>query len=392
MPKGQVFSLADGQSVLRTATTRNEVPDAYILNPNDGVIYVKLNSGAALTDYDYKIPSQSFAGLPGPWVSIGFYYVDQGGARAPGEISLYEGVADRRAVIPYFNAIGRAVPVGAASAMDIQQGNIPSNPPGGFTRLWSDISGKVYRLLTGGDNKELAQLGNDGKLPVENLPMIPAGNLPPMPYVNETGDTMTGALNVDSTISASGSLSGNGWQGDAPALYANGRLGAVDSNDFNTGHVSIQSQDGQPARIGFHTHGVIGHSLYQRNDHTRPFNVISNAAYITELITDIGQQTLTNKRMVFTYYVEPYNNYQCPAWSAFYIINQPGWAIYLPAYGSGAAGEILFIKNWSGGDTYVNAPGGCVIGQIGGTTTSFRLRHGEAITILYDGGAGMMIV
>lgn len=380
MARGQVLTIPDAHALLITTESREEKASIAVLNPNDGVLYIKINGPASpqIAQWDWKLPSQSYGLFPGPWGSIGIWYADQSGARSGGEINVYDN--DNRLVVPIINAIGRAVQIGTSSAMDIQQGNIPSNPPGGFTRLWSDLSGKVYRLLTGGDNAELATKDTNGKIPIADIPVLP--------YVNETGDSMSGDLYAPNIL-GSGSISGNTAQGDYTAFAANGRLGAVSAADYNGGHVSIQAQDGTAGRISFHMHGIIGHTLYQTNTHDRPFRVISNAGTDVELLTDIGTQTLSNKNIKWRYEVN--TNGTLTQYFCFYILNVPGGVWTLPA-SSGHAGEMIICKSWMSSNGTLAAPGGSVLGTIPGGVTSLVIRPGDSYTFMSDGGAGWMVV
>jgi hypothetical protein len=102
--------------------------------------------------WDWKVPSQSYCQLPGPWESLGIYYVDQSGSGRTGEVNVYE--SDSQIAIPSFIAIGRAVEQ-AGSAVDISQGSQPANPPASTVRLWADGSGNLHYLSSSGVDKTL---------------------------------------------------------------------------------------------------------------------------------------------------------------------------------------------------------------------------------------------
>src|SRR5215471_15286181 len=70
-------------------------PSVRVLNPNDGILYIARNRDCTGTDYgswEWKIPSQSFAILPGEsagFMSVGAFYLDQSGGNRAGEITIY---------------------------------------------------------------------------------------------------------------------------------------------------------------------------------------------------------------------------------------------------------------------------------------------------------------
>lgn len=135
-------------------------PSARVLNPNDGILYVAENRdclGTGVGAWDWKIPSQSFAVLPGgvsPGMqTLGLYYLDQSGANASGDITVYPSLTD--ATDPVFVAIGRANLV-YQNVLDITQGTQPANPAIGQSRLWVDSSSVLHVLdPSGNDHVEL---------------------------------------------------------------------------------------------------------------------------------------------------------------------------------------------------------------------------------------------
>lgn len=134
---------------------------ARVLNPNDGVVYVARNRDClspAQGDWEWKIPSQSYAVLPGEqpgFSTLGLYYVDQSGGNRPGEITVYPSFTESDD--PVFVAIGRAA-LTSQTTMDIAQGNQPVAPPLGFGRLWIDGSNDLHIMSsTGVDNLVLDQ-------------------------------------------------------------------------------------------------------------------------------------------------------------------------------------------------------------------------------------------
>ena len=151
MARGQVLTIPNQTGVLVTTLSREMKASLSLLNPNDGVCYVKINgfAGNAPPNWDWKVPSQSYCQLPGPWESLGVYYLDQSGSGRQAEINVYE--LDSSISVPSFIAIGRAVQM-AGSTMDITQGNQPSNPPLGTSRLWIDANNNLQILAPDGTN------------------------------------------------------------------------------------------------------------------------------------------------------------------------------------------------------------------------------------------------
>lgn len=156
MAYGDTVVLQSGGKSQRYVPTGFQFPSLSVLNPNDGVLYVSNNravESVAYGSWDWKVPSQSYAVLPGPWLSVGMLYVDQSGAGRSGEIISYYWT--ERIKIPIFYAIGRAL-AAASTAMDITQGTVPANPPAGTDRLWADASGNLWVVLSDGSTFKLA--------------------------------------------------------------------------------------------------------------------------------------------------------------------------------------------------------------------------------------------
>lgn len=152
MSIGTVLSIASGTQQQYRVPAGYESPSITVLNPNNGTVYIARNGDAnPLTPagWDYKVPSQSYAALPGPYVTAGLYYEDASGSNAAGEIIVYD--IATKIVIPQFQAIGIAVSAGGTS-VDISQGNQPQNPPANTGRLWIDSNGHLNVLQSNGSN------------------------------------------------------------------------------------------------------------------------------------------------------------------------------------------------------------------------------------------------
>lgn len=152
MPRGQVLNIPNSTAVLTTTLSKEEKASIALLNPNDGILYVKLNGNASNTPtmWDWKVPSQSYCQLPGPWQSLGVYYQDQSGGGAPAQVNVYE--SDSDISIPSFIAIGRAIQT-AGTMMDISTGSQPQNPPANTIRLWADGSGNLHFVDSSGNDQ-----------------------------------------------------------------------------------------------------------------------------------------------------------------------------------------------------------------------------------------------
>jgi hypothetical protein len=154
MAVGQTYAIQPGTAIQYFIPSGFSAPSIGVLNPNDGIAYVSRNrqaSNSSVGGWDYKVPSQSYAVLPGLyWQSVGVFYLDQSGANTLGEITIYP--LENKTVVPVFQAIGRAVQV-AGTTVDISQGNQPQNPPANTGRLWVDNSGNLNLLLANGTNR-----------------------------------------------------------------------------------------------------------------------------------------------------------------------------------------------------------------------------------------------
>jgi len=161
MARGQVLTIQNQTSQLIETTSKDEAQSVAVLNPNDGVVYIKLNQRAGPTppEWDWKLPSQSYGLFPGPWISLGLYYLDQSGSGRNAELNVYDMVD--KLYMPQILAIGRAVQQ-SGSTVDISQGATPSNPPAGSIRLWADGSGNLHKLTSGGVDATVLDSTNYG--------------------------------------------------------------------------------------------------------------------------------------------------------------------------------------------------------------------------------------
>lgn len=205
MPRGQTVTLPSGTGQLITTLSREEMDSVAILNPNDGIAYVKLNAAAnpATPAWDWKVPSQSYAQLPGPWQSLGLWYQDQSGSNAAGQLNVYDSAT--QIDIPSFVAIGRAAQV-AGTQVDITQGTIPQNPPANTSRLWVDGSGTLHLLDSSGNDRVEIDANNIASYV---NPLIAATNLGgdlsgPIPNGRVTAHTGPVALDAGVTLTFNG--------------------------------------------------------------------------------------------------------------------------------------------------------------------------------------------
>lgn len=150
MPVGQVLQIPSGTQVQYRVPSGYEARSIAVLNPNNGTVYIARNRpavGSQVAGWDYKVPSQSYAMLPGPYIEAGVWYTDNSGSGAPGEITIYD--LTQKLAIPNFQAIGIAV-LSAGTSVDITQGAQPANPPANTSRLWVDTSNHLHILNSTG--------------------------------------------------------------------------------------------------------------------------------------------------------------------------------------------------------------------------------------------------
>jgi hypothetical protein len=166
MAIGQWRLVNSGQAIDVNIPSGNYLwPTIRVMNPNDGVLYVRQNGPITDTGYggwDYKCPAQSFGILPSEgagWQSAGLYYIDQSGTNRPGEVAMY--LSMQTVAEPTFVAVGRSL-VTQSSSVDIASGNQPANPGAGYGRLWIDTNGHLNVLQPSGTNFLVIDSNNIG--------------------------------------------------------------------------------------------------------------------------------------------------------------------------------------------------------------------------------------
>lgn len=142
---------ANAHSEILVGSGNTQYTSVRVLNPNDGVAYITRNRDCISTNsgaWDWKIPSQSYAILgPGPWQTIGVYYLDQSGSGRQGDFVVYPSFTVSEE--PFFVSIGRAIATQVTS-MDVTEGTQPANPPIGIDRIWADSNGLIHHLHSNG--------------------------------------------------------------------------------------------------------------------------------------------------------------------------------------------------------------------------------------------------
>lgn len=155
------MAIPDTVVIPNNTSSQRFIPSAFIansislLNPNDGICYVKRDGpcyGTITGQWDWKVPSQSYAYLPGPFRAVGLYYTDRSGSGLPGEITTY--ALSQKFEVPEFRAIGRAV-LSNVTSLDIGQGAPPQPPAANNVRIWADTNGDLHATLPGGASYKL---------------------------------------------------------------------------------------------------------------------------------------------------------------------------------------------------------------------------------------------
>jgi hypothetical protein len=195
-----------GSSKILTAPNGEENSSFSILNPNDGIVYATLNAGASLSTWDWKLPSQSYGIFPGPWQSVGLFYLDQSGAGRNGEITLY--TSNDKLNIPDIRSIGRALQAQQQTLDITYQTNPPTAPATGLTRLWAADTGRLHELFSNGTDYYFIDTGTalGGDL---------TGNLPAPTHAPASIFQYLGGS----------SISGNPWNNTALSAGDNGISG-----------------------------------------------------------------------------------------------------------------------------------------------------------------------
>ena len=164
MSYGTNVVIPNGQSSQNLVPTGIQFPTLAVLNPNDGVVYVSANNTTASPNpgsWDWKVPSQSYAILPGTpqWTTCAMYYLDQSGAGHSGEITYYPMYTPIQ--IPAFQSIGRALTV-IGTSLDITESTQPQNPGSGTLRLWADTTNHLHLLASDGTDATVIDTKNYG--------------------------------------------------------------------------------------------------------------------------------------------------------------------------------------------------------------------------------------
>lgn len=160
MTVGQVLRINTGTQQQYRVPSGYEAPSIAVLNPNNGTIYIARNRSATVGNaagWDFKVPSQSYALLPGPYIEAGIFYQDQSGSGAAGEVTLYD--LPQKVQIPLFQAIGIAA-LSVTTSMDVTQGVQPSNPPLSTSRLWADTNNHLHILNNAGVDYDILDENN----------------------------------------------------------------------------------------------------------------------------------------------------------------------------------------------------------------------------------------
>lgn len=376
MARGQVLTLTTGTARLIESETGGEMESVAVLNPNDGVVYLKLNgpAGPTSSQWDWKLPSQSYGLFPGPWVSLGLYYLDQSGSGRNGELNVYS--ATNKLYTPVIGAIGRAVQQ-AGSTMDISTGTIPQNPPAGSARLWVDGSGNLHLLQANGtDQQEIDS--NDPQM--QALGGVLSGTLPNPQF-------STGPIDVPALIRTTGLGNYNSGAGAGIELYYSGGAGVIQVYDRGAGAVIKQLQI------------TAGPLILQSNSGNLSLGSVGNCVINPNGVTQIYRPDLNGSIVT---HGNPFDTIYSNDWIRPLTAGQ---GIYNNANGQGVgigssgaydySGGALFltmpkiaagqITNWWGN---VQAPGGSIAS---GTPTFMPGVFGSGLTCSGFSGGRMLI-
>lgn len=133
MARGDIVTIANGATALRPLA--DAAQSLVVNNRNNGLVYVAADELPNTLFFDYIVPPNSSARLPGVFrETVGVLYQDLTGAGTAGQVELYR--SNRVVDAPEYGPLGSTSPTSFAN-VDLAQVATPSAPASGFSRLFA---------------------------------------------------------------------------------------------------------------------------------------------------------------------------------------------------------------------------------------------------------------
>ena len=133
MARGDIVTIANGATALRPLA--DAAQSLVVNNRNNGLVYVAADELPTTLFFDYIVPPNSSARLPGVFrETVGVLYQDLTGAGTAGQVELYR--SNRVVDAPEYGPLGSTSPTSFAN-VDLAQVATPSAPATGFSRLFA---------------------------------------------------------------------------------------------------------------------------------------------------------------------------------------------------------------------------------------------------------------
>ena len=133
MARGDIVTIANGATALRPLA--DAAQSLVVNNRNNGLVYVAADELPTVLFFDYIVPPNSSARLPGVFrETVGVLYQDLTGAGTAGQVELYR--SNRVVDAPEYGPLGATSPTSFAN-VDLAQVATPSAPASGFSRLFA---------------------------------------------------------------------------------------------------------------------------------------------------------------------------------------------------------------------------------------------------------------
>jgi len=131
--RGDIVTIANGATALRPLA--DAAQSLVVNNRNNGLVYVAADELPTTLFFDYIVPPNSSARLPGVFrETVGVLYQDLTGAGTAGQVELYR--SNRVVDAPEYGSLGATSPTSFAN-VDLAQVATPSAPASGFSRLFA---------------------------------------------------------------------------------------------------------------------------------------------------------------------------------------------------------------------------------------------------------------